>query len=88
MRIARKQKNKDIVRYKELIQHYKDYKVGKYPPQEEDLSTETIYDIRQYLEDKYIDDLLKQNQALPNIYNIFDAQERRTLKRILKLDNL
>ena len=31
--IAKKSKNKDLIKHKDLIQKYKDYKAGSYPPE-------------------------------------------------------
>ena len=35
--IAKKSKNKDLIKHKDLIQKYKDYKAGLYPPEKEEL---------------------------------------------------
>jgi len=88
--IAKKRKNKDLIKHKDLIQKYKDYKAGLYPPEKEELdtTTKTIVDIEEYLEEQYINEILKQQWDKPSIYEVFTAYERRVLKRILKLDNL
>lgn len=88
--IAKKRKNKDFIKHKDLIQKYKDYKAGLYPPEKEELdtTTKTIVDIEEYLEEQYINEILKQQWDKPCIYDVFTAYDRRVLKRILKLDNL
>ena len=84
--IAKKRKNKDLIKHKDLIQKYKDYKAGLYPPENEELdtTTKTIVDI----EEQYINEILKQQWDKPCIYDVFTAYERRVLKRVLNLDNL
>lgn len=88
--IAKKSKNKDLIKHKDLIQKYKDYKAGLYPPEKEELdtTTKTIVDIEEYIEEQYINEILKQQWNKPSIYDVFNAYERRILKRVLKLDNL
>ena len=39
--ITEKSKNKDLIKRKDLIQKYKDYKAGLYPPEKEELDTTT-----------------------------------------------
>ena len=88
--IAKKRKNKDLIKHKDLIQKYKDYKDGLYPPENEELdtTTKTIVDIEEYIEEQYINEILKQQWDKLCIYDVFTAYERRVLKRVLKLDNL
>ena len=88
--IAKKKKNKDLIKHKDLIQKYKDYKAGLYPPEKEELdtTTKTIVDIEEYIEEQYINEILKQQCDKLSIYDVFTAYERRVLKRVLKLDNL
>lgn len=88
--IAKKRKSKDFIKHADLIQKYKDYKAGLYPPEKEELdtTTKTTVNIEEYLEEQYINEILKQQWDKPSIYDVFTAYERRILKRVLKLDNL
>ena len=85
--IAKKSKNKDLIKHKDLIQKYKDYKAGLYPPEKEELdtTTKTIIDIEEYIEEQYINEILKQRWDKPSIYDVFTAYERRILKKDIKI---
>ena len=39
--IAKKSKNKDLIKHKDFIQKHKDYKAGLYLPEKEELDTTT-----------------------------------------------
>lgn len=81
--IAKKSKNKDLIKHK-------DYKAGLYPPEKEELdtTTKTIKNIEEYIEEQYINEILKLRWDKPSIYDVFTAYERRILKKDIKLDNL